>query len=102
MKTKHTPGPWQVASEATAIVLGPSKTGLRIIAVCEVPEQTENARLIACAPELFDALQAATNDIELLLPLAQSGETSLTDKGAAETRSHVALYRAAIAKAQPH
>jgi hypothetical protein len=96
--TKHTPGPWQVASEATATILGPSPTGLRIIAVAEEPNQTANAKLIAAAPELLEALRAACNDIQLLVPLAQSTETTLTDKGAAETRSHVALYLAVIAK----
>jgi hypothetical protein len=69
MTTKYTPGDWQVASEATATVLAPSKTGLRIIAVCEQPNQTEHARLIAAAPEL---LAMAQNALEALEGLKES------------------------------
>lgn len=66
----HTPGPWRVneskisgkdnISDLTEIV-GPQRNGSqRLIAKmygCALPEGQANARLIAAAPELFEALR---------------------------------------------
>lgn len=57
MKPTHTPGPWQWTAVAGGWdgVIGP--TGL---AICKLVENNpENARLIATAPELLEALKAA-------------------------------------------
>jgi hypothetical protein len=69
-----------------------------VVAECYTNDKVVLA--MAAAPELLEALRAACNDIELLLPLTHGGDTTLTDKGVAETRSHLAIYRAAIAKAK--
>ena len=106
MSAQHTPGPWefaQTSGDDDRFDIFQSKTAwtvARTVNNASITDREANARLIAAAPDLLAALQAACNDIELLLPLAQSGETSLTDKGAKETRSHIALYRAAITKAK--
>ena len=77
MKTSHTPGPWQVGQSIDAIL--PTKNGemRACFTVTEVPnyvagggvamthikmdadESNANARLIAAAPDLLAALEAA-------------------------------------------
>jgi hypothetical protein len=63
--TKHTPGPWEAVKwschAATTVVTG--KIGPRVV-ICEcsghgrhTDESLANARLIAAAPELLDALE---------------------------------------------
>lgn len=62
--TKHTPGPWHVQKSDDP------KAGLLIkpipgdvVAECDpLPEMASNARLIAAAPELLEALQNLEND----------------------------------------
>ena len=69
MKTKHTPGPWEVDER---ILAGQRQPNFRIFAanqVCELttpegfyrsPAETEaNARLIAAAPEMLELLTLA-------------------------------------------
>lgn len=53
MTSKHTPGPW-VAHET--LVLFPKNAGGFDIRNCPNPES--NARLIAAAPDLLDAIRA--------------------------------------------
>jgi len=61
MKKDHTPGPWRIESEPFNIW---SKTGA-LIANCNAPMEPDqawvegcaNARLIAAAPDLLDALR---------------------------------------------
>lgn len=66
---KHTPGPWE-AVEPTAIDYRAMQiqTAESLIAVCcgggpkraiSAPEERANARLIAAAPDMSDALRAA-------------------------------------------
>lgn len=110
MKTQFTPGPWHSQyRQSTCAIVADTENGAQLVASINHdadPRTAENnpnamadARLIAAAPELLAALQAACNDIELILPLATGGDCSLSPKGEAETRNHIALYRAAIAKA---
>lgn len=86
--TQHTPGPWQIWAEITAISRNPC-TGHTIsrgddVFICDaVGTSAADARLIAAAPDLLAALQA-------LLPYVAG-----SDSFAAEE----ALARAAIAKA---
>jgi len=67
-KTKHTPGPWEVRQKD---MVWSASTG-RLIADCEKTpylkrpappdsEDASNARLIAAAPELLEALENARN-----------------------------------------
>ena len=61
----HTPGPWQyLRSPSGPIRVGPSHNCT--VAVAPFPptgDQEANARLIAAAPELFDALNALVNAV---------------------------------------
>ena len=71
-KAKHTPGPWYGSKSPSSVVGFPiiSKTGRSITNISIAPksmpgaeifnaESVENARLIAAAPDLLDALVAA-------------------------------------------
>ena len=93
MKTKHTPGPWNVKDSDT--VVGPAGN---VVAECcgysdkaTTPEQQaqggreSNARLIAAAPELLEACR--------LIVLAYGHMDDLTNP-------YVAAARAAIRKAE--
>jgi hypothetical protein len=59
--TKHTPGPWQAKaglSRWNVTTTGQPRT-FNIAAInTDRPEQAANARLIAAAPELLEALEA--------------------------------------------
>lgn len=70
MNTEHTPGPW---SRADSVVVTTMETHhyMTWIANCSVggagsSEQLANARLVAAAPELLDALKDAIELIESL------------------------------------
>ena len=63
MKTQHTAGPWEICEEfkqenQRKIKPQDSKIGLALVFGDTEEEATANARLIAAAPELLDALQA--------------------------------------------
>lgn len=104
----HTPGPWVLngtvdLEEFTddvcpyAVVRAP---GDQWIALVEIPNvQTEaNATLIAAAPELLETLRAAVDDVALSAEIAKArGDNNVFF----ELSSHLAFYRAAIAKATP-
>lgn len=59
--SKHTPGPWTYYPEDNIIV---SKSGYRLLdwiarsTAVSIDERNANARLIAAAPELLEALQS--------------------------------------------
>jgi len=93
---KHTPGPWEAAEHGDygdydgqcIVVLGDD---LRIAVVLGegTPETRANARLMAAAPELLEALQYMT-----ALALGPAGGVSQQQKSDVLTKA-----RAAIAKA---
>jgi hypothetical protein len=99
---KHTPGPWEAydaAAYGTLITCGSlTGQGHRIAYVhlyrdLSVETYAANARLIAAAPELLEALEAVLYWAELI-----AGDT--TDKeAAANEEASIALARAAITKA---
>lgn len=66
-QTKHTPGPWGIIEGKTLLHVetrhdNPTGAG---VAICSVPKSAEaNARLIAAAPEMLNALKHALNGIE--------------------------------------
>ena len=66
MNTKHTPGPWHVGMKPGPIVYGSEGEQVASLVVPMLPEQENraNARLIAKAPELADALAWALEQIE--------------------------------------
>lgn len=101
-ETKHTPGPWKVYAECDQIVVAEDSVYGVQVADCGKPNGDEyqpregeaeaNARLIASAPELLEALKYA---------LAFLDRPDITTyewyKLAPE---HVGKFRSAIAKAE--
>jgi hypothetical protein len=89
MKTTHTQGPWLAAAKPTSIVgwpvVSPAAMGRSICSVTVHDEAEANARLIAAAPELLEALKLY--DAYRALP---------TDRGGASGAKHQA-YAAFIA-----
>jgi hypothetical protein len=67
-ETKHTPGPWTLTKERALVVDGQalehqaymvsSAPGCTIVAAVVATKSAANARLIAAAPELLEALRA--------------------------------------------
>ena len=64
--SKHTPGPWFMTGELpgyrSRINSTPQNLGWDLAHVCNGPEADANARLIAAAPELLEALQEVFAD----------------------------------------
>ena len=76
-KGKHTPGPWVVETqkEIRLIVVGPVTGDTELDLICDMDlgawgrgkrEALANARLIAAAPELLEALRKMLAETELL------------------------------------
>lgn len=96
----HTPGPWvqpmrhdpQAGCNIPCGAIEAQGTGIIVASVLDMtlPEWAANARLIAAAPELLEALEFLTGYVEMKL---REG-----DQGA--PREHVKMARAAIAKAK--
>lgn len=88
-RAAHTPAPWNiyVADYGRRFI----ETDFRaLVATCErLPETEANARLIAAAPELLEALEAAAIRLEILERKYTGGTDWCTS-----------LARAAIAKAK--
>jgi hypothetical protein len=68
MKPQHTPGPW-VAHAESGMVSGPTRGGRTLASVGQAhgndpSELAANARLMAAAPDMLDALQAITARIQ--------------------------------------
>lgn len=75
MKNLHTPGPWRVNKKVnTSVEQATAPQGMVLICQCEDPdgarlnkEDAANARLIAAAPELLEALQIAQQYVNVFL-----------------------------------
>lgn len=73
-QTKHTPGPWLIADESKTFVYALGKEGTNVFS-CNVEsagteraskrEKEANARLIASAPELLEALKSVIEEIDM-------------------------------------
>jgi hypothetical protein len=75
MKTKHTKGEWHVTPNGEYVgTLGQGKTGVCMILMKGREEGQANAKLIASAPELLEALLAVQKDLEQfsLLPSTEN------------------------------
>lgn len=105
MSTKHTPGPW-IVHKLRGISGHPGKSqwGLYgeggLIALIENAAKTNveinaSARLIAAAPELLEALQKISSDVEQLIDAG-----SVHDQDARLLRKTLASVRSTIAKAE--
>lgn len=85
MKTKHTTGEWNAKdSEVYSLITG------NTIARCDIggkDETTEaNAKLIAAAPELLEALQNFVESIDLIVEGQKIGDIPDTEKYSAYSR----------------
>jgi hypothetical protein len=105
MTTKHTPGPWTRAKEPIGDMDMVGPNGECIIGGCGCcgspfgvdgdPDSTDaNAHLIAAAPDLLEALEAAYMILNSLDPEDSPG-------GRQRLADTLATIRAAIAKAKP-
>jgi len=70
-ETKHTPGPWLVANKTFVYALGPQGTNVFWAHVqaagaerADEAEKAANARLIAAAPTLLEALRAVAHRVQ--------------------------------------
>ena len=91
---KHTPGPWETYGDDKSDIRPATKAGKnRIIAQCPgyKTERQANARLIAAAPELLEALQS-------LYGMGEWQRTITEEMGSTVGRAY-AKARAAIQKA---
>ena len=59
-KINYTPGPWESQGRDVRTVRGPDGRGGFHIAECSIhqPQRAEDARLIAAAPDMYEALRA--------------------------------------------
>lgn len=65
MKMKHTPGPWELSDDGNHIIGDCNQDELLEVANLTNTFNLEaNARLIAAAPELLDALKASLSYLE--------------------------------------
>lgn len=102
---KHTPGPWAAAGASYIIRI--TAAGERA-PVAEVampmgrsgPECSSNARLIAAAPDLLEALKACRQLIDEALPKFDWGRSSLDGDAIRLLNETPGIVRAAIAKAE--
>ncbi len=65
--TGHTPGPWKTSFDGQAIIEEDTKgTFVALIHVVQGKHIYANARLIAAAPELLEALELATYELNAI------------------------------------
>lgn len=98
---KHTPGPWRLfmTTDGRKLIGIGESTGEGIAdhgfgTWRSGEEQLANARLIAAAPDLLEALKTC---LSTYVDLANSGDAGFWDP---EKEAHVQAARAAIAKAE--
>ncbi len=85
--SKHTPGPW--INDGDGIVWSESDPIYGWIADCRNGAQDANARLIAAAPDLLEALRSMLSEFSVMASPATAGEIAACEAA-----------RAAIAKAE--
>ena len=100
MSTQHTKGPWKVKTGSNAVLAGRKQICSHVNAASVLPVNMvedqkiaeANARLIAAAPDLLEALQEITSDYADRFDL----DDPSTNPG---IKSSIEQARAAIAKA---
>ena len=72
MSAKHTPGPWRLDNRGTTYIVDKPGDGYITRDICRMDSSTMsafhqegNARLIAAAPDLLDALQQWAHAVEI-------------------------------------
>ena len=105
---KHTPGPWEsmiTTSKRCAVVIAPRDTIEDTCLIVELskkrnPNFSEDARLIAAAPELLAACKMAEEVIEDALGEWLSIDRTYLPIGHIPMRDALDIIRVAIAKAE--
>lgn len=94
MQAKHTPGPWIVGPRGAA-VYGPDNMRLASLDANAktLGQRTDNARLIAAAPDLLAALKALLED-SMYVSDADSCECGEDGNGNNGTCCHIQAHRA--------
>ena len=101
MTTQHTTGPWRLSSGDETEIFSGARPVARAhcggLTSVKLPEAEANARLIAAAPEMLAALQAAVN----LLSWGEAFNSDLPDATPSEKNSakKVDEFKAIIARA---
>lgn len=102
-ENKHTPGPWN-AKEDSERFISIQSSGVPIAEIClpvlvSTEEINANARLIAAAPELLEALELM---LKPAIKCLEANGVTKTNNGVTLTYSvkQIENYRAAIAKAR--
>lgn len=114
-ETKHTPGPWMaLTGEVTGILdqasvvhdPGKNKEYVFIAETADIDEtlplvvRVANARLIAAAPEMLEALKDGLTAFELFMKHANWGASALTADAIRGANEMPGKMRSAIAKAE--
>jgi len=69
MKEKFTPGPWEADCDCFPIMIRAEKMNPDCHQnwVCNVGGDQSNARLIAAAPDMYEALKAVLDDVQFMI-----------------------------------
>ena len=103
--TQHTPAPWKIDAECSAVgnnfCIHDTVDNLHIAETLQIFGQDEaNARLIAAAPELLEALEIVTRDLHEAI-YTQAAKTWATEEIAYKHATALTeKYRVLIAKAK--
>jgi len=100
--SRHTPGPWFANTMSDGSILIHPRVGISVMAFTPrkaFPEDIPNARLIAAAPELLEALRTAANTLAWAAQEAEARK-SLPKAVIGGIRHHASQARTAIAKAE--
>lgn len=90
MTNNHTPGPWAVEKPRTRSII---TSGYKIVAILESGHTDADAQLMAAAPDLLAACEAAEDVLSRLYYATRVGQPGDGDV--------LTIVRAAIAKAKP-
>ncbi len=99
--TKHTPGPWRVEANRSAVYVLAGNFCVATTAderTGNVAPAADNARLIAAAPELLEALTDAAHRIRYLL---QFNASVIGENEAEDVSAELSRWEAVLAKAHP-
>lgn len=66
-RSSHTPGPWRVGGRTVLAIQYDHKPGP--VCICKGEDAEANARLIAAAPDLLEAVRLAAQQLETLTPV---------------------------------
>ena len=95
MKTEHTQGPWQVHySHANKNLASVTDRNREPIAPCVGENAEANARLIAAAPELLEALRATRSNLYAALVAMTETEKTAPKAWAAMESAYLAISKA--------